>query len=823
MNNHMRIILLPLLVLAVSSMTHAQIPAPLVHVVLFTHIEDNTPAAEIGTPQARQQYVATREGLLEMARLAKRHDVRWVFQPDWKLLLAALAYEDARMRENTADKNLLRYLREDLGVAIDPHSHEKQGYNYTDVAHLLDSLGVGGSTVIGGHIWDPSLPQFQGWDRFRSPVPGQRFPWARWRGDILMGSGTPNHTSDPHPSGVWRPKDRDNYWTDDPRGNIFCVGQYTGDVDGVVGLTELYGRGVVDAEDMLTASIHILPADISRPGGLETVEDSIIEPLAALRDLGKIVITDFSSLVESWKADYASRPHVFFSAPGPVGKRIETFVPSDAGGAEGIYVEITVPDTARYPEGAPVVVHVAGGWGADGLSVARDAETRGFVEVRFNFPGGGPVGKRSGGVYDDRGELCARATRDVLRFAMGRIPDATGRFINDLAAPVLPLSGNVGLCGWSNGGNTVLTTAGSYAAAVKGLAWLVNWESPVGDGMPGVEAGGKLKPNPAYDATDGSWDLSTLAFSDTLLISRPGDPALHGGLYFDLDRSGRAEAAVDHLLSPVAVRVPATRVYYSERLRNEAEARGLIPSAGGFPHLASAAETALFWQWRNGARYIAAAVGGNPGLMAIVAASDSDHVQGAPDHPHVLLQYEMLIDAGARFVRLNPDRVYCESVGARAYPRASDNDAFATFTRATIGTHLEPEGAFHIRDGVYTAAAVVELADRVRAGVLRRNLDSTIAISTTTDIDAVPHASRYRIHLSSNPLRENGTLTVTAPASGNVTTRVFDLMGRMVAVVADRWFESGTHVLSIPRLKPGYYIVSMVTDRSIVSVPFLRL
>ena len=31
-------------------------------------------------------------------------------------------------------KNLLRFLKEDRGVVIDPHSHEHRGYNYTDVA-----------------------------------------------------------------------------------------------------------------------------------------------------------------------------------------------------------------------------------------------------------------------------------------------------------------------------------------------------------------------------------------------------------------------------------------------------------------------------------------------------------------------------------------------------------------------------------------------------------------------------------------------------------------------------------------------------------------
>lgn len=178
--------------------------------MVFTHIEDNTPDGDLSTPQARTQYMNLRGRLIEMAELSARYHVQWSFQPDWKLLLAARQFEDAATMQNTNGKNLLRYLKEDVQVTIDPHSHEKQGYNYSDVAYLLQTLGTGGSTVIGGHVWDPSLPQFQHWDRFLVSVPGTTYPEFTWRGDILMGSGTPNHVNDPYVTGVWRPKDRYN-------------------------------------------------------------------------------------------------------------------------------------------------------------------------------------------------------------------------------------------------------------------------------------------------------------------------------------------------------------------------------------------------------------------------------------------------------------------------------------------------------------------------------------------------------------------------------------------------------------------------------------
>jgi len=136
------------------------------------------------------------------------------------------------------------YLRDNWGMVIDAHAHESGAYNYTDIAYLLEQLGVGGTTVIGGHIWDPTLPQFAHWKRFRAPLARLHFPSASWRGDILMGSGTPNHTNDPIVNGVWRPLDPNNYFVDLPLGNIADIGAYKGDIAGITTLQSLYASGL---------------------------------------------------------------------------------------------------------------------------------------------------------------------------------------------------------------------------------------------------------------------------------------------------------------------------------------------------------------------------------------------------------------------------------------------------------------------------------------------------------------------------------------------------------------------------------------------------
>ena len=300
-----------LLATMLTAATAARADLPPVYVVIFTHVEDNTPGGVLGSTQSRQSYLTQRANLIAMAGLCGSSAVQWTLQPDWKLLEAALLYEDATLRATTNGKNFLRYLKEDRGVVIDPHSHENGGYNYTDVAHLLDSLGVGATTVIGGHVWDPSLPQFQEWDRFRVPVAGEHYPGASWRGDILIGSGTPNHVNDPVLSGVWRPRDRDHYFEDDPAGNIWAIGQYKPSIASIAELIALYRTGVVPMSAMLTFSTNINPMTLGAPGGLNAVADTVIAPLLAWRDSGLVVATDFTSLIHTWESVFGAQSYLY--------------------------------------------------------------------------------------------------------------------------------------------------------------------------------------------------------------------------------------------------------------------------------------------------------------------------------------------------------------------------------------------------------------------------------------------------------------------------------------------------------------------------------
>lgn len=104
----------------------------------------------------------------------------------------------------------MKYLSENLSVSLDPHSHETGGYNYADIAYLLQNkLGVTPTKVVGGHVYDGT--GYQNWPKFLAAGGLALSKYAsenstyKWSPQLLMGGATASHASDSHVSGLWRP------------------------------------------------------------------------------------------------------------------------------------------------------------------------------------------------------------------------------------------------------------------------------------------------------------------------------------------------------------------------------------------------------------------------------------------------------------------------------------------------------------------------------------------------------------------------------------------------------------------------------------------
>ncbi|MBM3747851.1 MAG: hypothetical protein FJW34_18850, partial [Acidobacteria bacterium] len=427
--------------------------------------------------------------------------------------------------------------------------------------------------------------------------------------------------------------------------------------------------------------------------------------------------------------------------PGARGARLEgplVRIASQFAGPEGIWVRVAPPERPRYSGGAPVVIHVPGGLGPGGVGTApARLGDFGFIDIAFLFPGGesGPPvdGRplRSGGTYDFRGPASVRALADVIAFATGRTRSLEGKSIQDYLGQTKALTGQVGVIGWSLGGTTIAAALGMHGAELRGLKWYASHESPYGEGVIDGEFGAWNRPNPFYDARTGTLDLRSLRYGRDLPVRQVGRPQeaptqFRGVLFLDGNGNNTFEPETDFAFSGMFLSGPPPNVFYSPMLTRAARDQKVFGSE--WPaHIATLEKTEEAWRLRDGVSHIPSAVKNLPELAVIVFAGARDHVQSTADHRHILLQYGGFQQAGARWVRLNPDARYVEMVLGRKVPREVQNPAGARFDRANIrgAVIAEPEDGGPA-DPEALMAAACELADRTHNNDWRATLPALL-------------------------------------------------------------------------------------------------
>lgn len=313
-----------------------------VYVTIYSHNEDSWDSLV----NTKEKYLEYRDGLLERASLLAQYDISWDWQSDQPVVEAMIANEDAEtVAYGTDGKNILKYL-EDQGVSLDPHAHTN---NYADIVYLMKQLGVTPSSVIGGLTHVECGKEYLGFLDFMSwqdeialeadgSVHGEAYPQARWKPEILSDPGMGRHYFDDWSTGVWRPGDGEDFYTDDPTSDIVYIGEgYPHDAT-IIGAEHAGGcevhasngqyikelvqkieegelpTGTVDGDRfMYTASIHVRDKAIVEEGGsvpTDTVEGlrAVLEELQPLREAGKIIFVNFEEAADIWREEYDAVP-----------------------------------------------------------------------------------------------------------------------------------------------------------------------------------------------------------------------------------------------------------------------------------------------------------------------------------------------------------------------------------------------------------------------------------------------------------------------------------------------------------------------------------
>jgi hypothetical protein len=290
-------------------------------------------------------YVQWREALINFARQCSDRSIPWQFQSDYNFLegvyryevfgrsgfdstiangsytdssLTAYTYGGVPNTTNTGGKNVIKYLHENLGVNLDPHSHESNStYNYADVAWLIDiACDTEVTGVVGGHVYVPTSPtKYQNWPKFIGGLTAVNSAHGGyvWRPHLLMGASGETHRDDPHVSGLWRPQDANNFFTDSATGGIAAIGTWEQDffeTDKL--LRSLEDNTLPHNNKLWTCGRVVNHRDLVLPNYLQTTVPAILETIRQWRDAGRFQVKTFEDIYTEWlSSPYSGQSSVY--------------------------------------------------------------------------------------------------------------------------------------------------------------------------------------------------------------------------------------------------------------------------------------------------------------------------------------------------------------------------------------------------------------------------------------------------------------------------------------------------------------------------------
>jgi len=277
---------------------------PVIYVSFVTHNEDTFSPNYPNFPQDEEAFWDYRSRVVSYADMLYEMGVTYNYQSDWTFLLGVKAFDKGT--SDTNEKNLLEYLEQDLNFSIDPHSHEQGGYNYADVAYLMDLLGANPTGIVGGFTAiNPKDSKPADWEKFWSPIEAATFDYT-WAPTILWGGASPGHRNESEVwvSGIWRPASQNVFLEHDVNSPLPNVGGFETNWDGLALQVERLQNGELDANQMYTQTIILGEHEITDER-IEEYRDNIASYDQLVED-GYIQWVTLQEAVEIWETQYDS-------------------------------------------------------------------------------------------------------------------------------------------------------------------------------------------------------------------------------------------------------------------------------------------------------------------------------------------------------------------------------------------------------------------------------------------------------------------------------------------------------------------------------------
>jgi hypothetical protein len=167
---------------------------PKVYIHLNSHNETSgTGELNYDNNSSRSDYDTAFKYIKQVADMVVAKNAKYNFQSDVKFLLGCLKWD--LKTAATSSLNLVKWMDNSPNIECDPHSHEGKYpgtafgkyYNYSDVAHLHDSLGVTNRKNVGGFKVD-GIQNHSNWPDLESGELGTAFSTSgAWKPNVLWG------------------------------------------------------------------------------------------------------------------------------------------------------------------------------------------------------------------------------------------------------------------------------------------------------------------------------------------------------------------------------------------------------------------------------------------------------------------------------------------------------------------------------------------------------------------------------------------------------------------------------------------------------------
>ncbi|HDZ91641.1 MAG TPA: hypothetical protein ENH37_13345 [Deltaproteobacteria bacterium] len=277
--------------------------SPPIYVSIVMHNEEPAGGGYPDFVEDQRAFFRHRKALLRFVKMLHKNGVMFNFQSDWNFLKAVALYD--RGTPETGGKNIVRYMREDLGFEVDPHAHETL-YNYADVAYLIKALGVEPSGTVGGFQALP--PANSRLEYLWQPITGRQYPEFIWEAQVLWGGATLNHVNEEllWVSGVWKPEDNHHFLEHDDAAPLPHIGGFGRGWEKLGLLLKMQQSGELEQGRIHTCTIFVTQSKVLKPAFIREFEGEI----KAHDQAGDLAWTGLAQVAEIWRSEYGSSPAI---------------------------------------------------------------------------------------------------------------------------------------------------------------------------------------------------------------------------------------------------------------------------------------------------------------------------------------------------------------------------------------------------------------------------------------------------------------------------------------------------------------------------------